>query len=495
MSNNQLVNLLTTLRALPRETEWVEFKTNNAKPDEIGEYISALANAASISYKNFGYLVWGVRNDDHKVIGTKFDPHSRKVGGELLENWLSHLLEPHVDFRFFAFSAAEDKQIVILRIPRATHRPVRFKGEESIRVASYKKKLKDFPEKERLLWRVFDEIPFEEGVAAEHVREEDVLNLLDYASYFELLRFPLPHGRRGILEALENDKLIRRNDAGEWDISNMGAVLFAKRLDRFQSMRRKATRVVQYRGGGRSDPSREQEGAKGYACSFAGLIEYIDGLLPVNEVITKGLRETVSVFPSLAVRELVGNALIHQDFFVTGSGPMVEIFDDRIEITSPGEPLVDTQRFIDTPPRSRNETLAALMRRFGICEERGSGIDKVVSLVEACQLPPPLFEAPAGATRAVLFSQRDFRYMDKADRIRACYLHACLRYVIREPMTNGSVRERFGVAEQNSSMISRLLNDAVAAGVIAVADPEAGTRARSYLPFWAAPERSVTQDV
>ena len=494
MSNNHLVNLLTSLRALPRETEWVEFKVNNARPDDIGEYISALANAASVSYKNFGYLVWGVRNDDHEVIGTNFDPHSRRVGGEQLENWLSHLLEPHVDFRFFVFSVEEDKQIVILRIPRATHRPVRFKGEESIRVASYKRKLKDFPEKERLLWRIFDEIPFEQGVAAEHVREEDVLNLLDYTSYFELLGSPLPHGRREILEALENDKLITRDDAGEWAISNMGAILFAKRLDRFHSMRRKATRVIQYSGNSRTDASREQEGVRGYACGFGGLIEYIDGLLPVNEVITKALRKTVTMFPSLAVRELVANALIHQDFFVTGSGPMVEIFDDRIEITSPGEPLVDTQRFIDTPPKSRNETLASLMRRFGICEERGSGIDKVVALVEGYQLPAPLFEAPAGSTRAVLFSHRDFRYMGKADRLRACYLHACLRYVTREPMTNGSVRERFGVAEQNSAMISRLLNDAVAAGVIAVADPEAGTRARSYLPFWAAPGRLAAED-
>ena len=487
MSNNQLVNLLSKLRALPRETEWVEFKKNNSNPDEIGEYISALANAATISYKNFAYLVWGVRDEDHELVGTNFDPHSQKKGGEQLESWLSHLLEPHVDFRFFVFSVEDDKQIVVLRIPRATHRPVRFKGEESIRVASYKKKLKNFPEKERLLWRIFDETPFEHGVAAEHVAEEDVLQLLDYTSYFDLLGLPLPHSRSGILEALENDKLILRDDFGEWDISNIGAILFSKRLDRFDSMRRKATRVIQYSGSSRIDVSREQEGVKGYACGFEGLVEYIDGLLPVNEVITRALRKTVSMFPSLAVRELVANALIHQDFFLTGSSPMVEIFDDRIEITNPGEPLVDTRRFIDTPPKSRNETLAALMGRLGICEERGSGIDKVVSLVEAYQLPAPLFEAPEGFTRAVLFSQRDFRNVDKADRIRACYLHACLRYVIREPMTNRSVRDRFGVAEQNSSMISRLLNDAVAAGVIAVADPDAGTRARSYLPFWAAP--------
>ena len=86
----------------------------------------------------------------------------------------------------------------------------------------------------------------------------------------------------------------------------------------------------------------------------------------------------VPVYPELAIRELVANALIHQDLSITGSGPMVEIFDDRIEITNPGVPLVETSRMLDSPPRSRNEGLASLMRRMGSCEERGSGVDKVV---------------------------------------------------------------------------------------------------------------------
>ncbi|MCE2518704.1 MAG: putative DNA binding domain-containing protein, partial [Alphaproteobacteria bacterium] len=344
MSSSNLVNLLSQLRALPRETEWVEFKHNNSDPDEIGEYISALANAAAISYKRFAYLVWGVRDEDHEVVGTKFDPHSQKKGGEQLESWLSHMLEPDVAFRVFVFSVEDDRKVVILRIARATHRPVRFNGEESIRVGSYKKKLKSFPERERLLWRVFDEIPFESGIVAEHISEEGVVRVLHYTSYFDLLDLPLPRSRSGILEALENDRLIRRDDYGQWDISNMGAILFSKRLDRFDFMRRKATRVIQYAGSNRIDVIREQEGVRGYACGFEGLVQYIDSLLPVNEVITRALRKTVSMFPTLAVRELVGNALIHQDFFATGSGPMVEIFDDRIEITSPGEPLLDTRR-------------------------------------------------------------------------------------------------------------------------------------------------------
>lgn len=484
--SDYLVSLVRELYALPRETEWVEFKVNDAEPQAIGEYISALANSAALVGKAFAYLVWGVRDDDHALVGTTFDSHSARVGNEELESWLLQLLEPKLDFRFFTVEVDEHR-VVLLEITRAARHPVRFAGQEFIRVGSYKKKLKDFPEKERALWRIFDQTPFEDGIATERATGDDVLRLLDYPAYFDLLERPLPADRRGILEALVDDRLILRNDAGGWDITNLGAILFAKRLDAFHSLRRKAVRVIQYRGKGRTETLREQEDGKGYACGFEGLIGYINGLLPANEVIEQALRRSVPMFPELAVRELVANALIHQDFFVTGAGPMIEIFDDRIEITNPGEPLVDTQRFVDTPPRSRNEALASLMRRFRICEERGSGIDKVVFQVELFQLPAPLFESLEGFTRAVLFAHKPLSVMDKADRVRACYLHACLRYVTRQPMTNASLRQRLGIDDKNIATASRLLGEAVEAGLIVIADSDVGTRSRSYLPFWAAP--------
>lgn len=481
-----LASLVNELCALPRETEWVEFKMNDAEPQAIGEYISALANGAALVGKAFAYLVWGVRDADRAVVGTAFDPRARRVGNEELENWLLRLLAPKLDFRFFSVDI-DGGRVVLMEVCRAARHPVAFSGTEYIRVGTYKKKLKDFPEKERALWRLFDQAPFEDGVAAERASADDVLRLLDYPAHFDLLERPLPANRDGILEALADDRLIRRSDAGGWDVTNLGAILFAKRLDAFHPLGRKAVRVVQYRGTGRVETLKEQEGAKGYACGFEGLVGYINGLLPANEVIEQALRKSVPMFPELAVRELVANALIHQDFFVTGTGPMVEIFDDRIEITNPGEPLVDTQRFVDTPPRSRNEGLASLMRRVRICEERGSGIDKVLFQVELFQLPAPLFERPGGFTRTVLFSHKPLSAMDKAERVRACYLHACLRYVTREEMTNSTLRQRLGIDDKNIATASRLLREAVESGVIVIADPGVGTRSRRYLPYWAAP--------
>ena len=483
-SQDYLLGLVRELCNLPHETEWVEFKVNHRNPQTVGEYVSALSNAAALHDKVHAYILWGIENGTHAVVGTDFSPALSKKGNEPLETWLLRLMNPRIDFRFHEVMI-DGKRVVIMEIDRASQHPVAFEGVEFIRVGSSKRKLKDYKEKERALWRVFDRVSFEDGIAAERVSDEDILLKLDYPAYFDLLEMPLPDGRDAILHALQSDRLISPSAARGFDITNLGAILFAKKLGDFPHLKRKAVRVIQYRGKGRTETFREQEGGKGYACGFEGLIGYIDGILPANEMIGKALRRTVPMFPDLAIRELVANALIHQDFSVTGAGPMIEIFDDRIEITNPGEPLVDTQRFLDTPPKSRNETLASLMRRARICEERGSGVDKVVLQVELLHLPAPLFEAPPGFTRAVLFAYKDLADMDGAERLRACYLHACLKYVMRDFLTNASLRERFGIRQNNKAIASRRIREAVDAGMIKPFDENAGRKFMKYVPFWA----------
>ena len=483
-SQDNLPGLLRELVKLPHETEWVEFKQDNDDPMMIGEYISALANSAALLGKQSAWLVWGVADADHDIVGTRFNPAMARYKQQELESWLLQKMVPKIHFKFYRFEV-DDVAVVILEIPAASHRPVQFDGVEYIRVGSYKKRLKEFPEKERELWRVFDRVPFEQQMAAENVSAEQVLKLLDYPAYFDMTDAPLPENRDGILSALEADRMIKRSESGQWHIRNLGAILFAKKLQDFRHLGRKAVRLIQYRGNSRIETVRELEGSKGYAVGFAGLIDYIKTLLPHNEEIGRALRQEVSMYPDLAIRELVANAIIHQDFSITGTGPMIEIFDTRMEITNPGLPLVATERFLDSPPRSRNEALASFLRRVKICEERGSGIDKVVVQTELYQLPAPLFETTDGHTRATLFAHREFKDMDKEERLRACYMHCVLRYVNREVMNNTSLRERFGVEPKNSAMVSRLIKQACEAGLIRPYDAEAGTKAMRYIPFWA----------
>ena len=178
------------------------------------------------------------------------------------------------------------------------------------------------------------------------------------------------------------------------------------------------------------------------------------------------------------------NALIHQDLFMTGTGPVIEIFSDRMEITNPRKPLVEADRFLDSPPQSRNETLASMMRRIGVCEERGSGIDKVVFETEKYQLPPPRFEATKEHTISVLFAYKDLNSMSRDNKIWACYLHCCLKYVNREDMNNTSIRTRFGIDEGNSAVASRIIKAAVEAKLIRLYDPSANRKSFRYVPWW-----------
>ena len=151
-----LEDLVRELRTLPGETECVEFKVNTHKPQDIGEYVSALANSAALAGQPHAYVVWGISDRNHAVVGTRFRPRTEKVGNAELEIWLLQSLEPKINFRFFEVFI-DGHTVVLLEIERARHQPVEFKGRRYIRVGSNKRKLKDFPEKERALWRVFDQ--------------------------------------------------------------------------------------------------------------------------------------------------------------------------------------------------------------------------------------------------------------------------------------------------------------------------------------------------
>ena len=158
MDSTQLQALVRELTTLPAETEWVEFKHNKAIPDEIGEYISALANSCALHGKPCAYIVWGVEDRTHRIVGTSFCPHAAKVGNEELENWLAHHLIPRIAVHIHEVDV-DGTPVVLFAVQPATNRPVRFKGTEYVRIGSYKKKLHDHPEKERELWRAL--VPFD----------------------------------------------------------------------------------------------------------------------------------------------------------------------------------------------------------------------------------------------------------------------------------------------------------------------------------------------
>jgi ATP-dependent DNA helicase RecG len=484
MNSDEFGRLILTLCSLPEEVEWVEFKHNNVDADQIGQYISALANTAALLRKTSGFLIWGVEDGSHDLLGTTFKYRQASRGNQTLELFLTMNLTPRLDFRFFEGEIA-GKEIVLLEVPTAVTQPVRWKDKEFIRVSSSKIDLREVPEKERELWRIFSLSAFETGIACTDISAATVLNMLDYPAYFGLLQIPIPASPELVLNRLESEDIVRRNELGSFDITNMGAMMLAKALSAFAGLRRKAVRVVVYDGRGRVKTLRERVLDRGFGVGFEELVSFIDSQLPATEEIGQALRHEVHTYPEIAVREIVANALIHQDFTITGAGPMVEIFSDRIEVSNPGLPLIDTLRFIDER-RSRNEKFAEMMRLCNICEERGSGVDKVISAVERFELPPPEFSRQSEATVVRLFSPRPLTGMNKTEKTRACYQHTCLQYVTNSEMTNSTLRKRFGISEQNYSMASRIIGDTIQQGWIKQADAGNTSRRLSrYVPFWA----------
>ena len=480
----RLLALIDDLRALPAETAWLEFKENNTDPRVIGRLISAVSNAARLEDKDFGYVVWGVRDAGHAVAGTRFEPSSAKHRRQPLEFWLSQMLRPGVAFSFQPVQHPGGR-LVLLEIPAATTAPVEFDRTAYIRIGSATPRLADHPERQRALWDKLRPYAWETGIARQFVGTGEVLDLLDCPGYFGLLGKPIPEGRDTVLGSLESDRLISRDVGGKWNVLNLGAILFARDVGVFESaLSRKAVRFVVYDGDGRAATvTHRMDFPAGYASGFAGFNAHVNTLIPSPEDGSAAIRGARPLFPPVAVRELTANALIHQDMTMTGAGPTVELFRNRIEITNPGAPLVEPDRFIDYPPRSRNEALASLMRRMGLCEEQGTGIDKVVDAVEKARLPPPEFRAEAGATRVTLFGPRRFAGMTAEERLRACYQHAVLCYLGGGRLRNATLCDRLGVDRRNAAQISGVIRQALRKGQIRPADT---TRPRSgYVPFWA----------
>ncbi|MDO4526363.1 MAG: putative DNA binding domain-containing protein [Bacteroidales bacterium] len=482
MDSNDLNRLLDVLIALPKETEWVEFKSNFHSETEIGERLSALSNSACLLDKSFGYLVFGVEDGTHKVLGTNFHAKFAKKGNEELEHWLLNRLNPKVDYEIFEFDRSDNKHVSLFRIPAATSRPVSFFNVPYIRVGSITQRLQNYPDKEAKIWKKAANKNLAGLVVKEMLTPQEIVSLLSVETYFNLMKIPFPKTQEGIIERFEHEHFIKKEDLG-WSITQLGAILLAKDLRDFGVLSRKGIRVIVYKGKNKIETIREQAFVSGYAVCMDNAIDWINGQLPANEVIGEMMRENVSMYPKLAVRELMGNLVIHQDFSELGT-PMIEIYSDRIDLSNPGVPLVSVDRFIDEY-QSRNEALADIMRRMGFCEEKGSGLDKVIALVEAYQLPPVRIKVSENRTSVTMEAYKTWSQMDKNERIQACYQHTCLKYVSNDMTSNQSLRERFGIDAKNYPMISRLLKDSLDAGLIKEANSEEKSpRNRKYVPYW-----------
>lgn len=108
MTSQQLQGLLKELCSLPAETEWVEFK-RNADVEKIGEYISALSNSAALIGKQSAYMVFGVDDDSHQVVGTTFKPSQQNINNKKLKTGYCKSCSQKSTFAFMSFWRVNSK--------------------------------------------------------------------------------------------------------------------------------------------------------------------------------------------------------------------------------------------------------------------------------------------------------------------------------------------------------------------------------------------------
>lgn len=472
------------------ETEIIEYKVGNWEPERIAKYISALSNSAAVKQQKYAFLIWGVNDDTKSLEGSTFYPYSLKKGNENFVAWLEHVIKPKIDFVFKDIEF-EDKHFVLLTIPAAKLKPVSFKNERYIRSGSSLKSLSEFPNKEKILWDSFNDTSFEKQIALQNVSFEQVIRLLSVETYFKETNIPIPNSNNQIAEFLIASNIIYSENNDLYSITNLGALTLARNMNFFPKLKRHSLRVIKYNGKNKLDAESDYTGMKGYAVGFQGLLNYVTSKIPKHELYTDGSnlsggkRQVSSDYPSIALRELIANALVHQDFMIPGVSPTVEIYTNRIEITNPGRPLIDINRLLDYPPRSRNDELATLFRRMNFIEERGSGIDKTVNSLEIQELPAPRMIESGDFFQVTLFSKRQFNQLTTDDKTRATYLHASLKRMEEDYLTNASLRKRFGLKNTDSPKISKLIAVTLEAGWIEKFDNNASPKQMKYIPFWA----------
>jgi ATP-dependent DNA helicase RecG len=458
-------------RAEPSEHQALEFKEAKTQYDNarLFEYCVAIANEGG------GKIILGVSDKmPRAVVGTKAFNDPIGIAQRIFEK---------VGFRVDVEAVEHPEgRIVVFHVPaRPVGSAYHLDGKYLMRSGSSLTAMS-----EDRLRAIFGEGQphWGEQAVLTGLSAADVVTLLDTQTFFDLLKQPYPTNQGEVLKRLCAERVIDKAD-GRYSIRRLGALLLAKRLDNFTEIARHAARVIVYDGTSKLKVRLDETGKRGYAVGFQALVDFIMAQLPQNEVFEQALRRRVKLLPDSAMRELVANALIHQDLTISGMSPVIEIYSNRVEISNPGLPIVPLERFIDAY-QTRNERLAELMRRMFICEERSSGIDRVVMDCEFHQLPAPNFGASHNRTIVTIYGPRSFEEMDRNDRIRACYQHCALKWVLREPMNNQTLRERFGLPDGKQAVVSQIIKDALDGELIKL-DESSGESKRyaKYLPIWA----------
>ena len=322
---------------------------------------------------------------------------------------------------------------------------------------------------------------------------EEVRHLLDIEGFYALLDKQQPAQLAMAMNDLLAMNMLARAGDERYTINRMGVLLLAKSISNCApELASKRMRVLRFKGIGDTQSfGFDQDFDRGYATGFDDLVQMVVSQMD-NEHFVKGPRRHYEEFvPEVAVRELIANALIHQDFQITGHQLWVRIYTNRIIVGNPGAPLVNINRMIDRH-ETRNEILVDAMRALHICERASTGIDKAVAAMEKVRGAPIAYKTgdQDDATEATILATRSYDELSPELQELACYQHCSLRSLNCKTMTNVSFRERFGLDADKREDVSRLFKKLGDRKLIQRSIPGHSNKHASYVPQWFAEEEN-----
>lgn len=345
------------------EEEWFEFKENWFEHHAIGEYISAISNAAALRGKESGYFIWGVNNETHEIVGTTVN-YQKDYNKEPFQHYLARLLTPDLYFSFNEIEV-QGKRVVVLDIPAAKTVPTSFDGIRYIRIGSSKEKINKYPEREAQLFNVLTN-----GLPTIETVESEYQNL----TFVRLFTYYAGRGITLRQETFEKNLGLRTKD-GKY---NMMAQLLSDDCHM-------PIRISIFRGETKAAPlfSVREFGNTCILLALDKILEYSDviNLIQTDERNRIMERKEVSLFNADAYREAVINAFVHNKW-IDGNAPMITVFSNRIEILSRGTlaPEQTIEGFFLGESIPVNRKLSDLFLQLHISERSGRGVPKITEI-------------------------------------------------------------------------------------------------------------------
>ena len=410
MTQEYLIALVDQLRSYPAETEWLEFKRNHVAPEEIGEYISALANAACIGNQLRAYLVFGIDNETHKVLGTTFDPYTAKAkGNQDLLPWISSLLQPNPGIEVL-MADHPDGRVVMLELGSARDRPVLFSGRGYVRVGSSKTDIAKHPEKERTIWLRGSDW------SAEACDKAGIEDLDPDAIALAREQFCIKHPSQSVeldawddLTFLNKARLLKRGAVTNTAILLLGRPESSTLLSPAVS---KLSWILK-------DAENRELDYEHFGTPFLPLGDRLLGR--IRNLMVRAL-PSGTLFPleltqydPWVLREALHNAIAHQDYRRHARIVVVE-FPDRVMLTNAGEFLpgsVETVIEQDAPQLLyRNPFLTDAMVELNMIDTQGGGIKRMFETQRRRSFPLPDYHLETSTQVDVVISGRilDERY-------------------------------------------------------------------------------------